>query len=146
MAVSDVAIIHPSTIICDDVAVLCSPYHDWFHGLLTIPFIYMLYSGYRTEFGIKLVVTGDGQNKQIKIDLRKEPFAFNFQGLYPTDLFVRSDDESVPTPMARLGDILGTVELEYPEALPSCGAGTMSPRSQITIFLFYSDTSISGRR
>jgi hypothetical protein len=94
----------------------------------------MHYSGYRFEYGIKLIVLGDGQSTQVKVDLRKQPFGIDFQGHYPKKLFIRQADES-PMPIATIE--AAVLVLTYPSALPVVGEGTLSPRSQLDITLLF---------
>jgi hypothetical protein len=101
----------------------------------------ILYSGYGSENEIKLYILGDGQQKQINIDLSKPPFDHSFQGNYPVKAYAKNEGTIASTPTVSIAGAILT--LEYPEPVPLPNEGTLSPRSQLQIFLFFPATVVT---
>jgi hypothetical protein len=98
--------------------------------------VIMHYSGYQTEYGIKLIVLGDGESKSIDIDLSKEPIGMNFQGNNPVDVFVKHTDGEKPTCTINNSGVI-TLTYQTPLAIPM--EGSLSPRSQLDLILLYEE-------
>src|SRR5215510_10677882 len=100
------------------------------------------YSGYTSEYGLKLIIIGDGETKTVAIDLRKMPIGMDFQGNFPKQVFMRSADAgsapagpSSTNPVVTMNEAVLT--LDFPDPLPAPGAGTLSPRCQLDVILLY---------
>jgi hypothetical protein len=92
------------------------------------------YSGFRFEYGVKLIVIGDGLSKRLDVDLRKDPFGFSFSGNFPRAAFVREADGERPTCSVNDNGIL---TLTYETALPIPMQGSLTPRSQLQVVLLF---------
>jgi hypothetical protein len=98
-------------------------------------FVVVYYSGYGTANEIKLFILGDAEKKHLVVDLSKPPFNLSFQGNFPTRVYAKNEGAIMSTPIVSVsGNIL---TLDYPEPLPPPNEGALSPRSQLTIYLFY---------
>lgn len=98
------------------------------------------YNGHGNTESVVIAVLGDGASKTLRVDLRKPPFQFDFQGHFPVDycLFVQDG----PVPEISLSGAV--VTLAYPEPLevPTSESG-FSPRSQFQLVLLYKEAGSS---
>lgn len=96
------------------------------------------YSGYRSEYGVKLILLGDGQSKSVSIDLKKEPFGISFGGSFPKAVVLRSADGERP---ACTTDGSGVITITYQQPLGVPMENTLTPRSQLDLYLLYGPSS-----
>jgi hypothetical protein len=101
------------------------------------------YSGTADYSLINIVVLGDGEAKQLVIDLCKPPFNLNFTDQFPVEIRIRDEDPIVPTPNISL--TTGIMTLDYSEPIPAPAEGMMSPRSKLSIYLFYGSGNVASQ-
>lgn len=101
------------------------------------------YSGFSHEYGIKLIVIGDGESKSLAVDLKKQPFGVMFQGSFPTGVMVRNADGERPTCTI---DSQGVLTLTYQAPLSPPMEGSLTPRSQLDVYLLYGAAAVTEQK
>jgi len=108
-------------------------------GIWLIPVMFHMvqYDGWVTDFGVRLLILGDGTAKSIQINLTKAPFNMPFTGsFYPTYAFAHVEDVLTSKPVLSF-PAPGVLQLDYPTPVPAPSTGRITPRSQFDVYLFY---------